>query len=566
MAFRTLREWVDDFDLPVPDTEEAQIPLDPATGVCIILRQSGRVVGIGRDVTGSDLMLRRAAGRALSHVLSDSSVSQLPEEFRNRIGPALTVQLEIAGRLEPLLGTSLSDYPHQLDPGLDGLAARRGNQLTTFFPSEMLALNTAHHPLAHWPRLARDLGLDAAHFEDQLKQSSVTMYRFRTLHLAQSSPDTRPMVTIRGDHLVPSMQIDRESLQALADRLADHILNRIWPGEEPLGLMGDYRPVSDDYHPLIAPPTEQALAIFALNEYTENISHERQAHVRTIVRQLLDELSRIEESETDPTSEIMSSAAIVFAITSFTEIELNPAVQKMFDAAVTKLTTTLLPQVDQEEQADFPQISPLDRAVGTSALTRIVKARQIQIDPEQLYDLVDQLWASSPPHRQISLLPWLAWAEMDIAALNKTPLRHTSELLELRTLLEKSQLVSPGSPDLAGGLALTNTSHKSQATAQATRPAVFLASALAHPELTSVDEIPVAQDRLLQLMRFFQQLTIRQANCWTVSNPGRALGGLRSAPWDNRQPLAAQIMCLMAVNKTLYSLDTVASHNHQPPR
>ncbi|MHC4611796.1 MAG: hypothetical protein ACYS7M_15770, partial [Planctomycetota bacterium] len=61
-AYTVLRRWVRDFDAPGLGDPAAQVPLDGASAVCVILRRSGRIVGIGTDARGDALMVRRAAG------------------------------------------------------------------------------------------------------------------------------------------------------------------------------------------------------------------------------------------------------------------------------------------------------------------------------------------------------------------------------------------------------------------------------------------------------------------------------------------------------------------------
>jgi hypothetical protein len=62
-AWLTLRRWVDEFTLPGLQDAASRIPLPDAAGVCVILRQSGRVVGTGVDSSAGDLMVRRAPPR-----------------------------------------------------------------------------------------------------------------------------------------------------------------------------------------------------------------------------------------------------------------------------------------------------------------------------------------------------------------------------------------------------------------------------------------------------------------------------------------------------------------------
>jgi hypothetical protein len=61
--------------------------------------------------------------------------------------------------------------------------------------------------------------------------------------------------------------------------------------------------------------------------------------------------------------------------------------------------------------------------------------------------------------------------------------------------------------------------------------------------------------------RFLKQLTMEQANCYYARNPAEALGGVRLAFWDNRQPLAATAMSLLAVTELQVALRRFADQD-----
>src|SRR5262245_30874468 len=105
-AYQAARQWVDDFKVPDPEEPAARVPIAGSHGVCLVLRQAGRVIATGTDASGDDLMLRRATARALGEVLADPAVAALPREMVTSSGSGLLVELEVAGHLSPLLGGS----------------------------------------------------------------------------------------------------------------------------------------------------------------------------------------------------------------------------------------------------------------------------------------------------------------------------------------------------------------------------------------------------------------------------------------------------------------------------
>ena len=74
---------------------------------------------------------------------------------------------------------------------------------------------------------------------------------------------------------------------------------------------------------------------------------------------------------------------------------------------------------------------------------------------------------------------------------------------------------------------------------------------LRDPDLTPPEEAPAALGRHLRTVRYLMQLSVREESTWSVRNPGRALGGIRAATWDSRQPAAAQAIGLLAAAETL---------------
>ena len=163
------------------------------------------------------MMVRRAAGRAFGEVLGDPVVAQLAPTLLSTIGRKLTLELEVAGRPVPLLGRSFFELAREVEPGLDGLAIRRGDDWALSFPAQALARNTAGDIQRQLLRLAVELGLPAAKPADLLTRPDVSIYRFRTTHLTQSAADKRPFRTVRGDVVVARGEVTPRQVAALAE-------------------------------------------------------------------------------------------------------------------------------------------------------------------------------------------------------------------------------------------------------------------------------------------------------------------------------------------------------------
>jgi len=557
-AYLTVRTWVDDFSLPAP--AESAFTLGNASGVCVILRRAGRVFGTGVDTTGDDLMLRRAAGRAMGEVLGTPAVAALPPDEIARTGRALTLELEVAGPLVPLLGRTFAEVAEQLDPGLDGIALRRGDRVAMLGPARMRATNTAGRVEHLLPPLAVDLGLNVLTLSDLARRFDVSLYRFRTTHLAQAAPGDPPFSTVRGDVLVTDEQVTRAAISDLALGVAEHLACAMAPVEEPVGLMGTYLPTADRYEPLIAPPAEQALAAWALARYSRlpDLDDQVAARMAACSGRILDELGQVSPGELDPLGSSVACAAIVHAALEHRPFLDGDQRRPMLLEAAVKVRDAWTRTSGFVDVEDGSRVPPHAQALIVSAMSRLLAIGWLGFDAAAVRQAIDDVWDSVPPHRRIALLPWIGWAEADYAAATGQPIA-AGPLREMRDLLDASRLgvgARADDPDLAGGFSLDQR-RPWLATSQSLRPAALLAWMIRQPALTPPEEAQVALGRMLQTMRFVMQVAVRDSLAWSCPDPRRAVGGIRAATWDWKQPIPAQALALVTATETLLSLDAV---------
>lgn len=557
-AFLQMRQWADTLDPPSVSDDASRLPLDRAAGVHVIVRRFGRVVGSATMIharSDRDLLARRALGRALSDALGDPAIAGLPDNVRDEIGTGLTLEVEVAGRLQPMLGRSFARVAREVQPGLEGVAMRRGNQWAMLFPSQLRASNSAGNLAARMPGLAVELGVPAGDLDTLVQRHGVSIYRFRTVHLAQQQPTSMPFETVRGDRVVSTSAVSRAGLTDFTDALAAHVLGRIVDVEtaelplgddDQLGLLGDYRVVSDSYRPLQAQPFDQALTSFALSRYasTRGVNAELADRAARQAVRLLSDLAGIENVADDPAV----AGAIVYAFSELGRDE-RP------DAAVRELHERAATSVIASDNTTWPDAMTGSLVAGAQA--RLLLSNPDAVNSDRVRETIDHAWESVPEHQRVALLPWVGWAEEDYAAAIDEPLVRGELLRELRDILEQTR-VSASDPDvpadLHGGFALADGA-ASRPTAQVTRPAAFLAAMLRNEELTAEAEASLALGRHLQTMRYLMQLSVRDASTWSMRNPDRALGGLRASTWDSNMPVAAQAMGLLTAAETLRSLD-----------
>lgn len=556
----TLRRWVDAFDLPPPDSPEARAVLRDTHGVCVILRRHGRVLGTGTAAGPGDLTLRRAAGRAMAEALSDPAVGSLPAEFLVDIGPLLTVEMEVAGAPVPLLGTTDREIAEQVSPGLDGVAIRRGGDWAMLFPSQMLATNTAGRAERMIGGLAPQVGLAPGAVEQLRRVADVAFYRFRTIQLVQTAPGRAPFQTFRGSTIVHESEVTWDAVRALASGLADYLIRLESPLEEPVGILGSYRPVADVHEPVFAPPLEQALVAFALARYARapGIDPSRGELAATAARRILQELMRVVPGEDDPIRSVTTAAAIVVAGRESPALDADSA--HFQDLARQRVLEACRPDPALGEAREDPLLQPADpnsRALVALALAGMSRpsASEPGADPAFVRRALDEVWESVPDHMHVALLPWIAWAEALHAEATGTTMERVEPMRRLIQVLDACRQRGP--PDLSGGLALSE-SHRITTTAQTVRPGAFLAWALRDPLLTPPADAPAALGRHLRTVRFVLQLSVRESCEWAFRSPQKARGGLRAATWDSDQPVAAQAMGLLMAAETLSSLDALA--------
>ena len=595
-AFSTVRDWLNDFTVPAADSPPAKLKIANSSGVCIVLRRSGRVLGIGTDVVADDLMLRRAAAQAMSQVLSDPALQGMLariesdnenpdrardiEQLQRDIGRSISIELEVAGKLSPLIGQSLQGMSSKLDPGVDG-AAMRVNQSWQFsFPSQLRSSNANPEPERMLESLVLTSSFPLKDIRTIPQRSDVGLYSFRSITLSQSAPDRQPHQLFRGDTIVPQSAITPESIAQLADGITRHLIESMWPEPakddegtrvnqpQPLGLMGDYQIVSDQYQPLFAPPFEQALAAFALHRYAavDAVDDATAASAMGCALRILRELAQVTDREVDPLAHPLACAAIVYAVSEMPAMRGDAVVGPLFRNAARRVVACFSDAgtfTVGDLSSNAVSVPPMSQAMLAGAMARLLSLREDsdqRLNAELVRKALDVAWASAPKAQHVDLLPWIGWAEAGFARCTKQPLAHAEDLSLLIELLEHSRIAPEknGSLDLAGGFALVSAGGGTpRATSQSLRASAWLSSIAGDPLYSEMLK-PRTQFDLgrLSAMRFLAQLALREPLAVPLRNPKRAIGGIRQSPWDSTQPVAAQALGLLAATEYLASAST----------
>jgi hypothetical protein len=585
-AYLAARRWLMEFRLPGPDEPAARVPIAGASGVCVIIRGNGRVLGTGTSGREpGDLMLRRAAGEAFGKALAHPLLAELPEALRERSGSHMTLELEIAGSLEPLLGR-LESIDEQCEPGLDGLALRHGERVAFAYPSLLLATRRADDLRDVASSLAIELDLPGQGLDQALERGQLALYRMRTIQLAQDEPGGTPFPLFRGQVIVDGSHATPEGTARLADQLAARIVRALrvstggiaaaGPWNPPragagVSLLGDYDLIADTYEPLLAPPLDQALLALALARYASapRVHADVAGDSRALAIETLQGLAHIKPGTADPLEDPQTAAAVVYAACELIAPAPgggpgpSPATTRHHEIA--SIAAAAAGRVAASFRAGHGFVQTDGRLLDGhgQALLAGAAARALVMDipcltAEQVVQAVDQAWTSVPEQRQVALLPWIAWAERDLA--RAAPLQRPGDRLAgLHGRLRQSRVDgADAAPDLVGGFALargrSSRASARRVTAQSLRPAVSLAGALRE---MSAAEVAAGLPGHMLTVRYLMQLTVREEGLFSVRNPHAALGGVRASTWDSRLPAAAGAMGLLLAAETLVSLEAL---------
>lgn len=570
-AYNAVRGWLDAFDTPELAEPASRVPIRGSHGVCVILRRSGRVLGTGVDWSSDDLAVRRAAGRAMSEMLSDSVVRSLPEDLLAEAGKRVTLEMEFAAAPTPLVGRTFQELADRVSPGLDGLAARRMDRWVARFPAQMRAINQCEPSLVLPSIIVNlDVPLMRGEWSEARDRYGVSAYRFSTTHLTQYTPDGAPTATFRGGELVSQSAVTPAGILRTLEGVVDHVLGRAYqrvhdgrPADEPLGMLGTYHPTRDAYVPPVATPIEQALVSYALSRYvaTPGADPERAGRAAEFADRLLVHLADVRpELESDPLVDVGTCAMVVAAgLESQVMIPLRPELKTFMDRATAKVLAAFDPKAGgfrSIEGVDPPQPLPAStRALVAMAYGRMLSHGISTVTPALLRAAIDEARRSESETQHVNLMPWLGWAEIDYALA--TGDRSGLERLEdVRSFVWQSQVTADvlSDFDLQGGIVLIVLEGR-RVTDQGLRPVAWLAAAAAAPGILPREERPEEVKRLRSFARFVMQLAVTEADGWSYKDMRRALGGLRQSSWNSEQATAAQAFGILVLSDLLRVLE-----------
>ncbi len=555
-AFKALEQWLRDWS--VPDAA-AVAGLERAGGCAVTLRLDSRTIARAASFDAGAAGLAGAARAALAEALPRLPIPQdvLARESARAIAPRITVSLELAGPLIPFTPVSFTEVDASLEPGLDGLAARVGERTAGTFPAAMLTMNlppsdalaAAISQASGDPTLA--VKGDPRGQPGALAQSHNARYfKFRVTHLAHLGEGQAPAFLFRSGQVVDPLSITRASMEAFASDLAGHLQRRVLRDGESRRVIGTLVPFQGRAES-DATPLETLIAVRALARYAARAPGVDLAELHRLRAAVTPEAAA---SPIDAAAWVLASEALDALPHPDGAPAVDPATRARIGALVAGAHD---PDTGWTTEVPAGARGFIAYALAVEARAAGLEGAEAEARTARARRAVTAVYVDTPPARLVAQMPWLGLAEL---LLSDGEIGAAPALLALREQVWKHQLTDDDAvdaPDLAGGIVFTSSANPLP-TWQSVRPVLFLAAAARDPRLTTERELVPELSRLLGAVRFFRQLAVDDHTAHAAVEPEFAKGGVRSSLWDQRQPIEATSLTLLAVCEVLDTLDTAS--------
>jgi tRNA-specific adenosine deaminase 3 len=235
-AFFAARSWLDrggPGDAPIATPRDVR-------SAAVVLRFRGRVVGKGEDAgdgaegvapgpagtPGNAGPLDRALRRALVDVRARGATSVAGIDARPD-PRTLTLELELAGERQPLIGRTFAEIARTIEPAECGLQIADGERTAYAPAADLLARRMAAPTSRAIVAMVGELGLPARDLPDlQSLGGATAVYGSWGVRLAQRAPEDPPIALARILPPVSMAPATRAESQAVADAVVARIERR----------------------------------------------------------------------------------------------------------------------------------------------------------------------------------------------------------------------------------------------------------------------------------------------------------------------------------------------------
>ncbi|MEX2673268.1 MAG: hypothetical protein WD294_14280 [Phycisphaeraceae bacterium] len=545
-AFTVAELWLQRAEIP---SDTLAIEAEGLVAVHVTLRLEGRRLGQGSaavddpaaEAGAVDIMplLRTALRTAVREAATRED--DLAEKATQ-----LALDVQFAHDLEPLNLSALAQLPDRFVPGLQGLAMRRNANWAWSFPGSVIATNTNLSGQVNRMLSQVDLPLD--HLARIGTADGPPLYRFDAIHLVRPQPDADLLTLYRGNELLPPLPLDDRQLTQLTDTLLQNVLSRQRTNGR---FAGTYEPTADTYSPVNARPVDAAAAAYALAR-TARLERldpaRREAAAQAAVRALERLTSPADAEQQRITNDLATSALTLLALLETPgAADLNDQRDRLAEAIISRHRA----DGSFASSAEDGDTSLATHALASAALVRIYDRTRDADVLERAHLSIDALWQrlADDPRRATDAMPWLAMVELDLDRLNQ-PTGYRSRLVETATAIWREQVQpldedAQRTSDIVGGF-IVRDAFFPEPIWQSSRILAGQSMLLHDPTLIPADQRTAWLVNSARGARFLAQLTMQPTSAFYVQHPERAIGGTRTAMSNNRQPLAATAMSLLA--------------------
>lgn len=579
-AFAIAENWVKRGSAPDSTIE---MSVEDVAAVHVTIRLRGVMLGQGTAAIETpiraaadrpaDLMelIRQAAKQAINqaednfgrvHVRLPDAQPGEPTRWSDVL-PHLLLDLQIARSPVELRFNRLEDIPQQFQISLDGLTLRHGAKWGWLFPGT--AVTTNLNLPSQINRLFASVDMNDPDLRQLLKANGPKLYRFKVIHLIRLQPNMDVVELERGQISEPLRPLDHQGVVALSEDVVRHLLRR-QQSDQSFG--GDYHPVADQYAPARASNADAALICYALaraskqTELNEDLRKAAAEAANLGLRRILRDIGLIrpEDQVEDTDWHVAEASMILLALleTPGTD-DLRQHAERIGGALLTMQredglfrTTPSL----ESRLASYPT-----QSLAAFCTVRVYERTRDEKDYQRARRALDAIWSQMPGDRFVGAMPWLVFSETTLARLGQPGpgllriQKDFSNINETQRGLGHAKLAPA---DTIGGFAFPVGLIEEPTWISASSLAAK-ANALRTPALVIEDQ---KNDWILSValgMRFLRQLSVRATDFYYMAEPRQAIGGIRSAPWDNRLTPSASAMTLLAGVETLQTLKHIAN-------
>lgn len=605
-AHHLTEQWVR-YGLPEhPEEADHHIRVTGALGVRVTLRLDGMTIGrgdayhpdpvqaFGEPGPAVDLvpMLHVATREALLGVqrnLRDAHRQALAEQYGDEapepteladVADRLLVDVQLGHRTEPVEVDAEADltavlagfapgYHGLVSPGPGGDLGDAGEEAIVW-PATAVA--TRSTPRGQLMRLLDARGRDPQALLELGRPDGVPLFRFQVVHVVRPQRHLPPRRLVRGQEILPQ-HIDSRTLDGLVERLAEHLQRRFTSDHL---VRGTYYPTSHRYEPDVAETRDVALASYALMSYarrrTEAIGTatppaQRAADAaRSATARLVETLFEQQHSQ--------RPAGLALALLTLVD-DLEPGEHREARDRLAQALVDMYEPADDEpgefhftnEEGQRGTVTDGTAALLTAALAAHYEQTRSEDSGVIAAEQLKALWSRNRQQPNVAALPWLALAHhraahllADVTAAHAETGAREREFAEMLERLLEHQVAEPpeiGPSDVIGGFELTAAPAGAPPSPdwRTAHMLTYLAMCLRAPEVTADRDAVEWVLRGALAARFIGQLMMDESGAYYVRSLPEATGGVRAAPWDNRLPVSATAMGLLASVKFQETLE-----------